>query len=80
MANSRKISYLEAFQAYQQELELFKERQRSKGKSEFYLIQQLLEHFGVFLIEKADNTILPEDPNVSRYMFVVCNIHFHALI
>ena len=33
MANSRKISYLEAFQAYQEELELFKERQRSKGKN-----------------------------------------------
>ena len=80
MANSRKISYLEAFQAYQQELELFKERQKSKGKNEFYIIQQLLEHFGVFLIDKADNTILPEDPNVSKYLQVVSNIHFHALV
>ena len=65
-SDSRKISYLEAFQVYQEELELFKERQRSKGKSEFYIIQLLLEHFGVFLIDKADNTILPETPNVSK--------------
>ena len=72
MANSRKISYFEAFQAYQQELELFKERQKSKGKNEFYIIQLLLEHFGVFLIDKADNTVLPDDPNVSNILSLSC--------
>ena len=69
MANSLQITYLQAFQVYQQELELFKERQKSKGKNEFYIIQLLLEHFGVFLIDKADNTILPDDPNVSNSYF-----------
>ena len=78
MANSCKISYFEAFQAYQQELELFKERQKTKGKNEFFIIQQLLEHFGVFLIDKADSTILPDDPNVSILSVISTFMHLFS--
>ena len=65
---SCKITYSEAFQTYQVDLELFRERLSTHGKNEFHLVRRILEHHGVFLIDRID-TSLPPNPNVSLYLF-----------
>ena len=78
MATFCKITYSEAYKTYHHDLELFKDRLTTQGKNEFQLIQKILEVHGVFLIDKVENTVLPANPNVSRFDFI--EFHFHALI
>ena len=69
MATFRKITNSEAFKAYHQDLELYKDRYKTQGKNEFQIIQTLLEYHGVFLIDKVENTVLPANPNVSFTLY-----------
>ena len=79
MANLQfcQIEYSQAFQTYQL-LELFRERLSTRGKNEFHLVRRILEHHGVFLIEKVD-TILPPNPTVSLYFLDFIFMHLFKM-